>query len=606
VTIEGFHIWRANDAGIQFRDGAHSGIVRNNFLFSNDRGVMVRDSAAAQIVNNLVYDNGGGILIDGASAGAVVRNNTVYRNLNGNGVQINAPRARVEYNIIDHNEFNGINLGAQGQSGYVAQYNLLNANREGNWGGSATRGTGSLADVDPLFVDPAGEDGILGGGSLAGQTEYFRDDHFELAHVITGDPADSRAVDHAPISVNEADLDGGTTRRDGIRDSGRLDLGFHYPARPPEVLYVHPTEGSNSNSGLVPERALATIAEALSRAEEGTTVQLFAEEYLESDLRPPAGVTIAGAGMAMTAIDAAGDSFVFDVRSAGVTILDMGVTGATSAGIRSRDDRLRVGNCWIHDNAENGKGIFLLGGANSILFNNVIADNASTGVILGASGSAATKTTIAHNSIVGNGVFGISVGLNSDVDSASTAIVGNVIAENGAVGVSLSRTSAGRLQVDHNCNSDGYAGLAAPPTDIEDDPLLTGQGANGYFLAQVAAGQSTNSPCVDIGATEARRIGLQRGSTRSDRVADAGIADLGFHYDVDTVDFAKVVQVLRDDFLSGDCDGDSRVTVAELVRAIRIALELDPLEGCASLDRDDDGRVGINEIVLAVGQALGE
>lgn len=55
----------------------------------------------------------------------------------------------------------------------------------------------------------------------------------------------------------------------------------------------------------------------------------------------------------------------------------------------------------------------------------------------------------------------------------------------------------------------------------------------------------------------------------------------------------------------GDCDGDGRVVVADLVKGVNIALERQPLEGCSTFDDNEDGRVSVNELVAAVGFALG-
>jgi len=50
----------------------------------------------------------------------------------------------------------------------------------------------------------------------------------------------------------------------------------------------------------------------------------------------------------------------------------------------------------------------------------------------------------------------------------------------------------------------------------------------------------------------------------------------------------------------GDCGGDGRVTINELVVGVRIALEALPLERCASIDVNGDGRVAVSDLVAAV------
>jgi sugar lactone lactonase YvrE len=55
---------------------------------------------------------------------------------------------------------------------------------------------------------------------------------------------------------------------------------------------------------------------------------------------------------------------------------------------------------------------------------------------------------------------------------------------------------------------------------------------------------------------------------------------------------------------AGDCDGDGEVSIAELIRAIRIPLGEDPLDDCRNVDVDGNGTVAINELVSAVNNAL--
>ncbi|MBX3026224.1 S8 family serine peptidase [bacterium] len=54
----------------------------------------------------------------------------------------------------------------------------------------------------------------------------------------------------------------------------------------------------------------------------------------------------------------------------------------------------------------------------------------------------------------------------------------------------------------------------------------------------------------------------------------------------------------------GDCDGDGRVTIDELVLGVRIALGEATPAICPAADGDGDGAVAIAELIAAVGQAL--
>jgi hypothetical protein len=53
-----------------------------------------------------------------------------------------------------------------------------------------------------------------------------------------------------------------------------------------------------------------------------------------------------------------------------------------------------------------------------------------------------------------------------------------------------------------------------------------------------------------------------------------------------------------------DCDGDGRVSIDELITAVRIALGDANLSGCNAVDADASGTVSVNELVAAVGRAL--
>lgn len=55
---------------------------------------------------------------------------------------------------------------------------------------------------------------------------------------------------------------------------------------------------------------------------------------------------------------------------------------------------------------------------------------------------------------------------------------------------------------------------------------------------------------------------------------------------------------------AGDCDGNGRVAVDELVRAVRIALGMAAIGDCPGLDANGDGRVEVAELVAAVRNAL--
>lgn len=82
--------------------------------------------------------------------------------------------------------------------------------------------TGNLLDADPLFV-PLSLEGLLESPWEAfylSEPETLRPDQTQLGR--------SPCVDAGDRSAEEADLEEGTTRTDGLADEGDVDLGYHY------------------------------------------------------------------------------------------------------------------------------------------------------------------------------------------------------------------------------------------------------------------------------------------------------------------------------------------------------------------------------------------
>ena len=70
--------------------------------------------------------------------------------------------------------------------------------------------------------------------------------------------------------------------------------------------------------------------------------------------------------------------------------------------------------------------------------------------------------------------------------------------------------------------------------------------------------------------------------------------------------FLLVVVPARAGFvLPGDCNGDGRVTVGELVLAVNIALGEQPVTACTAADENGDAQVSIGELIRSVNAALG-
>jgi parallel beta-helix repeat protein len=239
AIVNGFHVTGASDDGIQLQNQSDGAVIRNNVLFGNaKRGVNVNNSDDVQILNNLVYGNKGGIQLGSGSRTsaqcaqsgtrrAILQFNTVYRS-EVDGMLIGAGAcpstdAVVRYNVTGENG-TGITVGSnttreQNLVGYHAGYNLI-ADR---YAAGVPAGEGdrliSLAN-EALYLDPTG---------IVTTGDWRLNRSFRLAQLATGQAKQSRGVDFGDVTALKAGMSTRSTRSDGQADTGRADVGYHYP-----------------------------------------------------------------------------------------------------------------------------------------------------------------------------------------------------------------------------------------------------------------------------------------------------------------------------------------------------------------------------------------
>jgi len=115
--------------------------------------------------------------------------------------------------------------------------------------------------------------------------------------------------------------------------------------------------------------------------------------------------------------------------------------------------------------------------------------------------------------------------------SGQMAIIDSIIWDNspdGLFGHDCNNVSFSNIQ-DSNC-----VGING---NISVDPLFVPpsywdpSGVPGdYHLSQIAAGQAADSPCIETGSETAANLGMDIYTTRTDKVSDQGIVDMGHHY----------------------------------------------------------------------------
>lgn len=638
------------DHGV-FVANARDGVVAGNRILSNQAtGVTLRGTDGMLVANNLIYANaqhgiaiGSGRTSDVGSLNTAVANNTVYGN-GGWGLVVgsvwgDSPGATVVDNIFHENLAGGIAVATSSTAGYAAGFNI---NPDGYADGTPANAY-DLSD-DPLFVDPAGPDGVLGG-------DGFADDDF---HLRDQPPERSPGIDAGSTTVEQRGVTGSAVASGGV-DSGVVDIGYHYGAtyepdmdvRPPFMpLYVR-AGGEDGRSGKTPATALASLGVAGARAWAGVTVVVGPGRYVEGNVHPPqyggrASFVADPSGEAtgdfpgVVLVDATGaEAPAFVLLKAAFAVVDgFFVTGARTAGIqvRSGSDQARVRNNVVFSNLR--RGIDVRDAAGAQVTNNLVYANLSGGIQL----TGAPRTLVSSNTCFANDGNGITVG--APVAAPCARVWYNIVHGNGKNGIQVGSNTGVSQSLPgydpaYNLNTDGYgAGTPRPESDLSLDPLFVDPaGADGvlggdgfeddsFHLVQVAAGQATDSPAVDFAPIPVQGSDLAGWSTRSDGVPDADGLDLGFHYGTPSVplewfnpdrpesardrgfpDFCYPEQ--PDPCKVGDCNGDGQVTVDELVTAVAIALGTVDPGACPQADRNEDGKVTVDELLAAINVALG-
>jgi len=192
-------------------------------------GARVGASTRLRFENNLVYANPGRGLVLGAGVlDALVRYGTFYRN-EGTHLLEEAPggTGSIHGNLFVEGSAEAFLL--QDPSAYAEGVNLVWANL---LPGSGREPPGIL-EGDPMFLEPAGRDGILGG--TGAEDDDFRMASESAALEQAGEPA--RAV----LLASGESLAVRTTRSDDELDGSGADqpeanLGYH--GRPPEPVHV--------------------------------------------------------------------------------------------------------------------------------------------------------------------------------------------------------------------------------------------------------------------------------------------------------------------------------------------------------------------------------
>ena len=560
ILIRGFYIMGARQAGIQVRACAGNGdnckptwksenvTVSDNIVFSGHRGIDMTDTANSMVFNNLVYGNAStGIDVIGnvrEAANAWVINNTVYRNA-GSGVlfsgRIGAPNGAVMNNVIQANQVLGIKTSDSAHTGLFVNHNL-------NLDGANSKTPTDLGDPggDTAFVAPAGPDGILGSSG-------FQDDNFRLS------VGRSAAINAGALGAADPALSGRVARSDGEVNSGRADLGFHYPVAGPlpglpvatGTMFVRASVGNDANDGRSPRTAFRTIARAAVEAVPGTTVVIGPGTYHEYNLRPlvsgtalhpiaftgdaggnqtgdPAGPVVVDASGGSTGFRLGGDSYVH--------LSNLSIMGARLAGVLALDTiEVEIVNCRVFSNAKVGLLIARPRGGNT-LFNNLVYGNGGDGVQFRLRSIGDSTIRLLSSTVINNQGRGVWIYRAGSLRRMGAVLVANNIIQNNQSGGDLVVTPRPFPTLQFLANM-----LSSPPVGVSATSAL--RVAPSMFGATTASqailgGVASASDGLDVdlfaprdaGFGDAALWGLEGGRIRPDGAPDTGVVDLGYHY----------------------------------------------------------------------------
>ena len=165
---------------------------------------------------------------------------------------------------------------------------------------------------------------------------------------------------------------------------------------------------------------------------------------------------------------------------------------------------------------------------NLIIYNRANGAGATGGGLSKCDGNLIRNNTIADNSAVARG--------GGLAECHATSIVNCIVWRN---------TAAAEPQI-ADCTAPTYSciqgWMAGGRGNTNLDPLFVRGLWGAYYLSQIAAGQTVQSPCVDTGLGTVLDWGVLDGTTRTDGVPDAGIIDMGYHYGPGALVFPPVIE----------------------------------------------------------------
>jgi len=182
-----------------------------------------------------------------------------------------------------------------------------------------------------------------------------------------------------------------------------------------------------------------------------------------------------------------------------------------------------IKDCTIKDNSARFVGGIYISKSSAAIFNCAVIGNSSDHGVGGISNFNYTGLvlTISGCTISDNHKGGISNG-----GDCRAVVTNSIVWGNSEYQIDGYPTYPTHATVAFSNIQGGHPGYG----NISTDPLFVSGPLGDFYLSQIAAGQSADSPCVDAGIGTASYFGLDTYTTRIDEKDDDGQVDMGYHY----------------------------------------------------------------------------
>ncbi len=197
--VEDNTIYNQLQTGVNAYDSA---VLRGNRIYDSATGVYVAYNYSGEVVNNLIYDQRTtGVLVEAYfGLGTRITGNTIYQPGGADAVRLQANTLNVTLvnNILWVGGGYALSVDPNSQRGLVSDYNLFYTTGTGKLALWENRDFTSRVDwfyevgfdehsrvADPLFVNPAGADGILGYRAGGLSASYYNNINWTDPPVLT-------------------------------------------------------------------------------------------------------------------------------------------------------------------------------------------------------------------------------------------------------------------------------------------------------------------------------------------------------------------------------------------------------------------------------------